>query len=159
MSWAHLGEPLFLELESSYSVGISLLWRNPRISNMNKIGPTVQELAGRTSIHADVQTAIQKMINHSISQSQSQSYSTIDGLPLIGYAPRRSWLQIFLQLNPCGHSPYVTSSLTRGYVMYEEVKSLNIVRVNRTTDSRLLFHFIFIKVEKFLVPCFLILHS
>jgi hypothetical protein len=49
------------------------------------------------------------------SQSQSQSYFTIGGLPPIS----SSWCQALwesrpelLQLNPCDHSPYVTFSLT-----------------------------------------------
>jgi hypothetical protein len=54
------------------------------------------------------------------SQSQSQSYFTTGGLPPISL----SWRQvpwdprpaIFFQLNTCGHGPYVTSSLTRGWV-------------------------------------------
>jgi hypothetical protein len=55
------------------------------------------------------------------SQSRSQSYFMTAGLPPISspwrHAPWGSRPQIyFLQLNPCGHSPYVTSSLTRGRV-------------------------------------------
>jgi hypothetical protein len=53
------------------------------------------------------------------SQSQSQSYFTTAILLPIS----SSWLQTswgsrpeFLQLSPCGHSPYVTPSLTRGRV-------------------------------------------
>jgi hypothetical protein len=51
--------------------------------------------------------------------SQSQSYFTIGGLPPIS----SSWRQTpsdsrpaFFQLNTCGHNPYVTSTLTRGWV-------------------------------------------
>jgi hypothetical protein len=55
------------------------------------------------------------------SQSQSQDYFMSDGLPPIS----SSWRQapgdsrpviLFVQVNTCGHSPYVTSSLTRGFV-------------------------------------------
>jgi hypothetical protein len=54
------------------------------------------------------------------SGSQSQSYFTTDGLPPISSPwcldPWGSRQMIFLQLNLCGHSPYVTSSLIRGWV-------------------------------------------
>jgi hypothetical protein len=53
------------------------------------------------------------------SQSQSQSYFTTGGLPPISSSWRQTpWdsrPEIFLQLSPCGYSPYVTSSLTRGW--------------------------------------------
>jgi hypothetical protein len=52
------------------------------------------------------------------SQSQSQSHFTTGGLPPISsswrQAPWDSRQVIFCQLNTCSHSPYVTSSLTRG---------------------------------------------
>jgi hypothetical protein len=59
-------------------------------------------------------------INQSQSESESQSYFTIDGLPvrlvvkLLGPTPID-----FFQLNSCGNSPYITSSLTRWFVSYE----------------------------------------
>jgi hypothetical protein len=52
-------------------------------------------------------------------QSQSQSYFTTDGLPPISLSRRQApWDsgQNFFQLNTRGHSPYVTSSLTIGWV-------------------------------------------
>jgi hypothetical protein len=52
------------------------------------------------------------------SQSQSQSYFMIGGLPQISSSWRQaSWGsdQQFFHLNTCGNSPYVTSSLTRGW--------------------------------------------
>jgi hypothetical protein len=60
------------------------------------------------------------LILPSQSQSQSQSYFTTGGLPPISSSwcqtPRDSWPEIFfVQLNPCGHSPYVTSVM-RGWV-------------------------------------------
>jgi hypothetical protein len=49
-----------------------------------------------------------------------QSYCMTVGLPLFSssrrQAPWDSRPQIFFQLNPCGHRPYVTSSLTRRWV-------------------------------------------
>jgi hypothetical protein len=52
--------------------------------------------------------------------SQSQSYFTTGGLPPISSfwskAPWDSRPEIFFQLNPCGHSPYVTFSLTRRWL-------------------------------------------
>jgi hypothetical protein len=55
-----------------------------------------------------------------LSQSQSQSYFTTDGLPPISSSWRQSpWgslPEFSFQLNTCGHSAYVTSSLTRGWV-------------------------------------------
>jgi hypothetical protein len=50
--------------------------------------------------------------------SQSQSYFTRGGLPLIrlGVKPFATHDQYFFQLNTCGYSPNVTSSLTRGPV-------------------------------------------
>jgi hypothetical protein len=54
-------------------------------------------------------------------QNQSQSYFTAGGLPPISsswrQAPWDSRLVIF-QLNTCGYNPYVTSSLTRGWVCH-----------------------------------------
>jgi hypothetical protein len=54
------------------------------------------------------------------SQSQSQSFFMTGVLPLISsswrQAPWGSRSEIFLRLNPQGHSPYVTSYLTRGWV-------------------------------------------
>jgi hypothetical protein len=55
--------------------------------------------------------------NANRSQGQSQSYFTTGGLPPIS----SSWVQttwdprpeFFFSMSPCGHSPYVTSSLTR----------------------------------------------
>jgi hypothetical protein len=53
---------------------------------------------------------------------QSQSYFTTGGLPPISLswrqAPWDSRPAIFFQLNTCGHSPHVTSSLTRGWVCH-----------------------------------------
>jgi hypothetical protein len=57
---------------------------------------------------------------HGVSQSQSQNYFTTGGLPPFS----SSWREplethdqhLFIQLNTCFHSPYVTSSLTRGWV-------------------------------------------
>jgi hypothetical protein len=52
--------------------------------------------------------------------SQSQSYFTTGGLPAFNSSwpkPLEVHDQIFfLQLNPCGHSPYVISSMARGWV-------------------------------------------
>jgi hypothetical protein len=52
--------------------------------------------------------------------SQSQGYFTTGGLPPISSSwrqdPRYSRTAIFSQLNTCGYSPYVTSSLTRGLI-------------------------------------------
>jgi hypothetical protein len=49
-------------------------------------------------------------------QSQSRSYFTTDGLPPISsssqHAPWDPPQRFFFHLNPCGGSPYVTSSLT-----------------------------------------------
>jgi hypothetical protein len=54
------------------------------------------------------------------SQNQSQSYFVTGGLPPIisswRQAPWDSRPAFFFLLNACGHSPYVTSSLTRGWV-------------------------------------------
>jgi hypothetical protein len=56
------------------------------------------------------------------SQSQSQSYFTTGGLPPISSSwckdPQDSRPSMFFQLNPCSHSPYVTSSFTRGWVCH-----------------------------------------
>jgi hypothetical protein len=58
--------------------------------------------------------------NSSHSQCQSQSHFTTGGLPPISSSwrqdPWESRPVFFFQLNPCNHSPYVTSSLTRGWV-------------------------------------------
>jgi hypothetical protein len=52
---------------------------------------------------------------------ESRSYFTTGGLPLISSSWRQApWnsrpVFSFFQLNACGYSPYVTSSLTRGWV-------------------------------------------
>jgi hypothetical protein len=53
--------------------------------------------------------------------SQSQSYLTTGGLPPVSWSGRqapwdsRSVILVF-QLNTCGYSPYITSSLTRAWV-------------------------------------------
>jgi hypothetical protein len=64
-------------------------------------------------------------LSQSQSQSQSQSYFTIGGLPQISSswlrAPRASQPECFFffsHLNTCGHSPYITSSLTRRRVCH-----------------------------------------
>jgi hypothetical protein len=52
-------------------------------------------------------------------ESQSQSYFASGGLPPIGSLGAKALEphdQYFFQLNTCGYSPYVTSSLTRGWV-------------------------------------------
>jgi hypothetical protein len=65
-------------------------------------------------------SAVQPVASHYFdwaipNQSQSQIYFTTGGLP-----PAKSLEDsrpaVFLQMNPCGHSPYVISSLTRGWV-------------------------------------------
>jgi hypothetical protein len=57
-----------------------------------------------------------------VCQSQSQSYFTTGGLPPISSSWRRApWdsrPEFFSQLNTCGHSPYITSSLMRLYVCH-----------------------------------------
>jgi hypothetical protein len=56
--------------------------------------------------------------------SQSQSYSTTGGLPPISSSWRQApWdprPDFFFQLNSCGNSPYVASSLTRRWVVSHE---------------------------------------
>jgi hypothetical protein len=57
-------------------------------------------------------------------KSQSQSYFTTGSLPPISSSwHQASWGSLqyfFFRLNPCGHSPYVTSSLTRvWFISYE----------------------------------------
>jgi hypothetical protein len=53
-------------------------------------------------------------------QSRNQNYFTTGGLQPISWswrqAPWRLKTEIFLLPNPCGHSPYVTSFPTRGWV-------------------------------------------
>jgi hypothetical protein len=54
-------------------------------------------------------------------ESQSQSYSTTGGLlPISSSWRQASWdlrhSNFIFQLNTCGNSPYVTSSLTRGWI-------------------------------------------
>jgi hypothetical protein len=54
-----------------------------------------------------------------LTQSHSQSYFTTSGLPRISSPWRRTpWdsrPDYFFQMNTCGHSPYITSSMTRGW--------------------------------------------
>jgi hypothetical protein len=63
---------------------------------------------------------IENLLRPLQSQSQSQSYFTTGGLPPISsswrQAPWESRPEIFFQLNLCGNSRYVTSSLTRRWV-------------------------------------------
>jgi hypothetical protein len=59
-------------------------------------------------------------MNGCTGHSHSQDYFTTGGLPPISsswrQAPWDSRLAIFFQLNHCGFGPYVTFSLTRGWV-------------------------------------------
>jgi hypothetical protein len=80
-----------------------------------------------TSNSGDSSTALTKSPLHRFpykSQSQSQSYFMTGGLSPISsswrQAPRDSWIVIFLQLNSSGHSPYVTSSLKRGWACHSQ---------------------------------------
>jgi hypothetical protein len=54
--------------------------------------------------------------------SPNQSYFTTGGLPPISspwwQAPRLTTSNFIFQLNTCGYSPYVTSSLTRAWVLF-----------------------------------------
>jgi hypothetical protein len=54
--------------------------------------------------------------------AHNQSYFATGGLPPISSswrrAPRESRPEFFSQSIPCGHSPYITSSLTRGWVCH-----------------------------------------
>jgi hypothetical protein len=55
-------------------------------------------------------------------QSQTQNYFTTGSLPPIGFvlapSPLRLRPEFISPLNTCGHSPYITSSLTRGWVYH-----------------------------------------
>jgi hypothetical protein len=55
-----------------------------------------------------------------LTESQSQSYFATGGLSPIrlGAEPLETHGQNFSQMNTCGHSPYITSSLTRGWVCH-----------------------------------------
>jgi hypothetical protein len=57
-------------------------------------------------------------LNSRLSSTQSESYFTSGGLrPIrLGIKPFQTHDQYFFQLNTCGYSPYVTSSLTRWWV-------------------------------------------
>jgi hypothetical protein len=63
-------------------------------------------------------TGFRKILN--FCQSQNQSYFTTGGLPPNSssscQAPRYSRPEIFFQPNPCGYSPYITSSLIKSLV-------------------------------------------
>jgi hypothetical protein len=56
-------------------------------------------------------------MRNNIEESESQSYFATGGLPSIGSSWRQTTSDsrqvFFFQLNTCGYSPYVTSSLTR----------------------------------------------
>jgi translation elongation factor EF-Tu-like GTPase len=61
----------------------------------------------------------------STTQGQGQGYFTTDSLPPISSSRRRApWdsrPEFFSHLNTCGHSPYITTSLTRGWVCHLQV--------------------------------------
>jgi hypothetical protein len=63
---------------------------------------------------------ISQLWHNKLSKIQSQSYFTTGSLLSISsswhQAPWNPWPVIFFQLNTCVYSPYVTSSLTRGWV-------------------------------------------
>jgi hypothetical protein len=82
-------------------------------------------------------------------QSRSQSYFTTGGLPPNSSSRRQApsdsrWVYFFFQLNTCGYSSYVTSSLTTGWVcrlqMLLALASAVILRseFRRTNDNILL---------------------
>jgi hypothetical protein len=84
-------------------------------------------------------------------QSKSQSYFRTGGLPPISSSWRQApwnWRpEIFFQLNPCGNSLYVTSSLTRRwvcllwiYLIFRQVYVLHIYRVFRAQAGWTLTH-------------------
>jgi hypothetical protein len=79
---------------------------------------TASDIGDSSASRAHVVTV--RRISRNSQLSQSPGYFTTDGLPPITsywrQAPWYSRLAIFFQLSPCGHSPYVTSSLTRGSV-------------------------------------------
>jgi hypothetical protein len=63
-------------------------------------------------------------------KNQSQSYCTTGSLPPISSSWRQTpetHDQRFFQLNPCGHSPYVTSSLTRRLGLIDNWHSLTVL--------------------------------
>jgi hypothetical protein len=73
-------------------------------------------------------------------QSQSQSYFTTSGLAPISsswrQAPWDSRPDPFFQLNPCGHSSYVISLLTRGWVCHLQLLLALASAVNLSSESR-----------------------
>jgi hypothetical protein len=75
-----------------------------------------------------------------VNQSQSPSYFTTGGLPSISSSWRQGPLRLttcnFFQLNTCGHSPYVTSSLTRGWVCRLQLLLVLASAVILRSDSR-----------------------
>jgi hypothetical protein len=77
-------------------------------------------------------------------KSQGQSYFTTAGLPPVCsswyYAPWDSPPAILFQLKPCGHIPYVTTSLMRRWA--ESTELLALVKQSRHgSDRKLLFHY------------------
>jgi hypothetical protein len=88
-------------------------------------------------------TRLLAITDYTQSQSQIQSYFTTGGLPPISSFRRQTcWgsrpdIFFFLQLNPYGHSPWVSSSLTRKWACLLWI-SLAFVKCTYRTYSMLL---------------------
>jgi hypothetical protein len=82
------------------------------------------------------------------SESESQNYFTTGGLPPISSSwPQTLWDSqpelFFFQLNTCGHSPFVTSSLTRGWVCHLQlllalVSAFILISESRSTHDHII---------------------
>jgi hypothetical protein len=88
-----------------FEMGPPLQWEEG--SDYYRSHPLFREWLGGTPTYRSTAPA---------SDGQSQSYFTTGGLPQISWSCAKPFeaqdRRLFLQLNPCGHSHYVTSSLT-----------------------------------------------
>jgi hypothetical protein len=98
---------LVKDANNGYSFAFMLMSRTELLSTANCTLSLTNQLLHVTTLN-------------SVGSSQSQSYFTTGGLPPMGLSWRQDPLDsrqvFFFQLNTYSFSPYVTSSLTRGWV-------------------------------------------
>jgi hypothetical protein len=99
---------------------VRVLWDSwPQFTVSDSRHPS-SNLAGHVSVFICLRNRV-ALLHPLALGSLSKSYFATGGLPPISSPWRqapwdsRPWI-LFFQLNPCGHSPYVTLSLTRGWV-------------------------------------------
>jgi hypothetical protein len=110
-----------IELSVNYRLNYSAIYTQPSLQSLIQLPAFnwalsfTNQLLHFTSLHSTELHSVRE------SENQSQSYFMTGGLPPIScswcQAPWDPWPALFLQLNTCSYNPYITSSLTRGWVL------------------------------------------